>query len=321
MPLVLTGAGSTFDVPFFQRAFAAYTQHYGVAINYRAVGSGAGIQQFIDNAVDFGASDVPMNQLEQSLAMSTGGPVVEIPIALGGVAIAYNEPKVVGKHPLQLDGSTLAAIFLGQITYWDDPAIARLNPGVRLPPDRIEPVHRQDSSGTTYIFTNYLAQVSHAWAMAVGTGKSVAWPVGAGGMGSPGVASWLARHEGSIGYVELNYAIDNHIPYASMKNAAGVFVAPTLASVTAAAAQFPHFDAGNFSIVNAPGAASYPIAGYSWVLLRVRQADPAVGDTLVRLFHWLTTTGQTIAGQLNYAPLPPVAQQRASTGLNSIVVS
>jgi phosphate transport system substrate-binding protein len=318
-PMVL-GAGSTFDAPFFATAFPEYARGTPLVVNYQAVGSGGGIQKFIDGDVDFAASDVPMNQLELTLAQHTVGPVVQIPAVLGGVAIAYNEPRLVGNTRLQLDGPTLAAIFLGKITRWDDPAIVRLNPGLRLPDDQIHPVHRSDSSGTTYIFTDYLSAVSSTWAAGVGRGKSVAWPAGFHGEGSPGVSQWMVGHEGSIGYVELKYAIENHLSYALIRNRSGAFIAPTVAGVSAAAAQFPTVSASNFSIVNAPGQGAYPIAGYSWILLRGHPRTQASGTALVKLFRWFTTSGQRLAAPLNYAPLPLAVQAEATAGLATITV-
>jgi phosphate transport system substrate-binding protein len=318
-PTVL-GAGSTFDAPFFATAFPTYSRSTPLVVNYQAVGSGSGIQKFIDGDVDFAASDVPMNQLELTLAQRTVGPVVQIPAVLGGVAVAYNEPKLLGNARLQLDGPTLVAIFLGKITLWDDPVIARLNPGLRLPADQIHPVHRSDSSGTTYIFTDYLSAVSPTWAAGVGKGKSVAWPAGFHGMGSPGVSQWIASHEGSIGYVELKYAIENHLSYALIRNRSGAFVAPTVAGVSAAATQFPTVNASNFSIVNAPGQAAYPIAGYSWILLRGHPRTAESGSALVKLFRWFTTSGQRLAGPLNYAPLPVAVQAEAAAGLAAVTV-
>ena len=318
--MMLTGAGSTFDEPFFQTAFAAYSADNPLTVQYQAVGSGAGIQKFINNAVDFGATDVPMNQIEATLAAASGSPAVQIPIALGGVAIAYNEPKIRGTGGLRLDGPTLAGIFLNKISKWNDPSIRALNPGLVLPDVPIRPVHRSDSSGTTYIFTDYLSSVSSAWKAGVGTGKSVAWPSGGSdGKGSPGVANWVHRHEGGIGYVELSYAIAEHVPYIRIENQTGAFVVPTLDSVTAAAAQFPRVSPDHFSIVNAPGTQSYPIAGYSWVLLRQQQTDRSRGQALLKLFRWMVSnSGQAFATRLNYAPIPAVAQAQAVAGLNSI---
>jgi phosphate transport system substrate-binding protein len=316
--ITLTGSGSTFDAPFFQRAFSAYPARNGARVAYRPTGSGAGILDFIDNKVDFGASDVPMNQIELTLAASTGSAVVQIPIALGGVAIAYNDPNIAGTSTLKLDGPTLAAIFLGTIVRWNDPRVTKLNPSIHLPPDRILPVHRADSSGTTYIFTNYLSAVSRDWSRAMGTGKSVAWRGGFRGLGSSGVVTWMRGHAGSIGYVELTYAVARHMPYARLRNRAGAFVAPTPASISAAAAQFPHFSAQHFSIVNASGARSYPIVGYSWVLLRGHMSNKARSAALVKLFRWLIATGQQFAAKLNYAPLPAVARKRAIAGVSTV---
>ena len=312
------GAGSTFDAPFFARAFQAYSADHPVEIAYRPDGSGAGIEQFIANGLDFAATDVPLNQLELALAVRTDGPVVEIPVALGGVAVIFNDSKIGGTRMLALDGPTLAAVFLGTIQFWDDPAIARLNPGLRLPPDHIRPVHRADSSGTTYMFTNYLSAVSARWARTVGKAKAVAWPVGFRGTGSAGEATWVARHEGAIGYVELKYAIDNHLSYARLRNRAGRFQPPNRATVAAAATRFPRVSPHAFSIINATGAGSYPIAGYSWILVRENQRSAGRGRPLVRLLRWLTTTGQHYASALNYTPLPMAARQQAATALYTV---
>ena len=317
--LSLVGAGSTFEAPFLNRAFAAYARGEPITISYQAVGSGSGIQLFSGNKVDFGGTDVPMSGMERALATRSGGPVVQVPVILGGVAVAYNEPKI-GAAPLRLDGATLAAIFMGRITSWSDPAIVRLNPGVRLPHDHIYPVHRQDSSGTTYAFTSYLSAVSPAWARAIGWGKAVAWPRGFRGNGSRGVADWVRRHEGAIGYMEMRYAAAALLPVARLRNAAGAFVALTPASVRAAAAHFPHMDGAHASIVDARGSGSYPIASYSWVLLRQRPASREQGTALVRLFRWLTTAGQAYAIPLDYVPLPATARQLAASGLDSIVL-
>lgn len=312
------GAGSTFDAPFFARAFPAYSAGHPVEIAYRADGSGAGIEQFIANGLDFAATDVPLNQLELALAVRTGGPVVEIPVALGSVAVIFNESKIGGTRMLALDGPTLAAVFLGTIRLWNDPAIARLNPGLRLPPDYIRLVHRADSSGTTYMFTSYLSAVSTRWARTVGKAKAVAWPVGFRGTGSAGEASWVARHEGAIGYVELKYALDNHLSYARLRNRAGRFQPPNRATVAAAAARFPRVSPQTFSIINATGTGSYPIAGYSWILVRENQRSAQRGRALVRLLGWLTTAGQRYALALNYTPLPTAARQQAAAALYTV---
>jgi phosphate transport system substrate-binding protein len=311
----LVGAGSTFDLPFFTAAFKAYARNHHVSVNYQGIGSGGGIQQFTANTIDFGATDVPMSADELEAAMRTGGAVAQIPVALGGVAIAYNLPGV-ARGQLRLDGATLARIFMGKIATWNDRAITRLNPSLKLPNLSILPVHRSESSGTTYITTDYLTSVSSEWAKTLGKGKVVSWPTGLGGKGNPGVAAAITHAPGAIGYVELAYAIDNHIPYLALKNKAGVYQLPSKATVGAAAAQFPHVSAKNFSIVNAAGRASYPIAGYSWVLLR--QHPRRNGAALVQLFQWTVTSGQSYAARLNYVPLPNAVQMQALQALNGI---
>src|SRR5919204_117999 len=225
----LVGAGSTFDLPFFTAAFKAYARSHHVAVNYQGIGSGGGIQQFTANTIDFGASDVPMNAAELAAATRTGGAVVQIPVALGGVAIAYNLPGV-ARGQLRLDGATLAKIFMGKITTWNDRAITRLNPSLRLPNLSILPVHRSESSGTTYITTDYLTSVSSEWAKTLGKGKIVSWPTGLGGKGNPGVAAAIKQQPGAIGHVELAYALANHIPYLALENKAGAYVLPPQAT-------------------------------------------------------------------------------------------
>src|SRR5919201_5340390 len=222
----LVGAGSTFDLPFFTAAFKAYMRSHHVSVNYRGIGSGGGIQQFTANTIDFGATDVPMSAADLALANRRGSPTVQIPVALGGVAIAYNLPGV-GSGRLRLDGATLARIFMGRITTWNDPAITRLNPSLKLPNLSILPVHRSESSGTTYITTDYLTSVSSEWAHSLGKGKVVSWPTGLGGKGNPGVAAAIKQNPGAIGYVELAYALDNNIPYMALKNKAGTYVLPS----------------------------------------------------------------------------------------------
>jgi len=309
------GAGSTFDLPFFKAAFKAYAQSHHVSVNYQGIGSGGGIQQFTANTIDFGATDVPMNAAELEAATRTGGAVVQIPVALGGVAIAYNLPGV-GRGQLRLDSATLAQIFMGKISTWNNAAITRLNPALKLPNLSILPVHRSESSGTTYITTDYLTSVSSEWAKTLGEGKIVSWPTGLGGKGNPGVAAAIKQHPGAIGYVELAYALANNIPYLALENKAGVYELPSQATVGAAAAQFPHVSAKTFAIVNASGRTSYPIAGYSWVLLR--QHPRRNGAVLVQLFHWTVTSGQSYAAHLNYVALPTAVQLQALQALNGI---
>jgi phosphate transport system substrate-binding protein len=310
----LVGAGSTFDYPFFNLAFATYAKSHPVSVNYQPIGSGGGIQQFTNGTVDFGATDVPMDAAEVQKAVATGGAVVQLPIALGGVAIAYNLPGV--KGTIKLDGPTLAEMFMGKITNWNNAAIAKLNPGIKFPNLSILPVHRSDASGTNYITTDYLSSVSSDWATNIGKGKSVAWPTGIGGKGNPGVAAAIKLHPGAMGYVELAYALDNHIPYMELKNRAGKYLFPSQDTVRVAAAQFPNVSYKNFSIVNAPGAGSYPICGYSWVLLR--QHPRANTAALVTLFRWLSTSGQVYAGKLHYVPLPANVQKEATAALATV---
>ncbi|QSO54915.1 phosphate ABC transporter substrate-binding protein PstS [Alicyclobacillus curvatus] len=312
----LTGAGSTFDYPFFNKAFYVYGSAHNLQVNYQSIGSGGGIQQFTAQTVNFGASDVPMNSTEISKAQAAGGPVIQIPITLGGEAIAYNLPTV--KQQLKFTPSVLADIYLGKITKWNDPKITALNPGANLPSIPIVVVHRSDGSGTTYIFTDYLSTVSPEWNQKVGKGKSVNWPVGIGGKGNEAVAGNVHNTVGAIGYVELAYALQTKMAYGLVKNAAGNFVAPSPDTVKAAAATKPTVSATNFSIVNAPGGNSYPISGYSWVLLYQHQKNKAIGSALVKLFDWMETTGQQQAASVDYVPLPTNVQQTALNDLKQI---
>jgi phosphate transport system substrate-binding protein len=312
----LTGAGSTFDAPFFSVAFAKYQQqHPAVSIGYSAVGSSAGIAAFSGQQVDFGASDVPMTASEQAAAK--GGPVTQVPVDLGGEGVVYNLSLPAGAR-LHLTGPVLAAIILGKITRWNDPALAALNAGVSLPPARINVVHRSDGSGTTYIFSNYLSSVDPAWAAKVGTGKTLRWPTGEGAEGNAGVAAAVNRTAFSIGYVEQAYSQGLTLPFAALRNQAGNYVTPSTQSVAADAAQKPAITPADFSIVNQPGASSYPISGYSWALVYTRQQNQATGTTLVAMLDWLTHDGQADAAANGYVPLPPQIQQLARTMLQQI---
>jgi phosphate transport system substrate-binding protein len=315
-PATLTGAGSTFDAPFFDLAFAKYhQQHRAVSISYAAVGSGAGIAAFSAKQVDFGASDVPMTASEQTAA--TGGPSVQVPVALGTEDVVY-DLNLPGGARLHLTGPVIAKIFLGQITNWTDPAITALNPSIDIPSGPITVVHRSDVSGTTYIFSNYLSSVSPTWAAKVGTGKTLNWPVGEGAEGNGSVAANVYRTPFSIGYVETAYSQGLLLHFAAIRNQAGHYVTPTAASITAAAAQKPHITPADFSIVNQPGTSSYPITGYSWALVYTHQPNQATGQKLVTMLDWLTHTGQTYAAATSYVPLPPQIQQLAHTMLQQI---
>jgi len=312
----LTGAGSTFDAPFFSVAFARYQrQHPGVTISYAVVGSSAGIAAISARQVDFGAADVPMTAAEQAAAK--GGPITQVPVALGGEGIAYNLSLPAGAR-LHLTGPVLAGIFLGQITRWNDPALAALNPGLSLPDAAINVVHRSDGSGTTYIFSNYLSAVSPAWAAKVGTGKTLNWPAGEGAEGNGSVALEVNRTPFSIGYIEQAYSQGLLLPFAAIRNQAGNYVTPSAQTVAADAAQKPAITPTDFSIVNQPGAASYPISGYSWALVYTHQPSQARGQALVAMLDWLAHDGQAYAAANGYVPLPAGIQQLAHTMLQQI---
>ncbi|BBN97597.1 phosphate ABC transporter substrate-binding protein PstS [Sporolactobacillus terrae] len=314
----LVGAGSTFVNPFFSKAFYQYGQDHNLQINYQSIGSGGGIQQFTAKTIDFGASDVPMNAEELKAANKAGGEVVQIPVALGAEAISYNLP---GVKSLKLTPATLANIYLGKITKWNDAAIKDVNPGVNLPNQNITTVHRSDGSGTTYIFSDYLSSISKDWETTVGRGKALKWPAGIGGKGNEGVAGQILKTPYTIGYVELAYANQTKMPVASLQNKNGKFVMPTLDGATAAAASRPNVDYKNFSIVNSSGDTSYPIAGYTWALLFKNPSDANKGKQMVDLFNWITSSnGQSIAKTLYYAPLPKNVADSAKTLLQSIKV-
>ena len=315
-PPTLTGSGSTFDAPFFSAAFTRYQQqHPGVTIGYSAVGSSAGIAAISAQQVNFGASDVPMTAAEQAAAK--GGPITQVPVDLGGEGVVYNLSLPSGAR-LHLTGPVLAAIYLGQITRWNDPAITALNPGITLPPAAINVVHRSDGSGTTYIFSNYLSSISPAWASKVGTGKTLSWPVGDGEEGNNGVATAVNRTPFSVGYVEQAYSQGLLLPFAAIRNQAGNYVIPSVQTVAADAAQKPAITPTDFSIVNQPGPASYPISGYSWALVYTHQPSQATGQALVAMLDWLTRDGQAYAASNGYVPLPSQVQQLARTMLQQV---
>ena len=286
-----------------------------MAISYAVVGSGAGIAAFSARQADFGASDVPMTAAEQSAAR--GGRVTQVPVALGGEGVAYNLNLPAGAR-LHLTGPVLARIFLGQITNWNDPAITALNPGIRIPDAPITVVHRSDGSGTTYIFSNYLSSVDSTWAAKVGTGKTLNWPVGEGAEGNASVAATVFRTPFSIGYVEQAYSRGLLLPFAAIRNQAGNYVIPSTQTVATDAAQKPDITPTNFSIVNQPGANSYPISGYSWALVYTRQQNQATGQKLVSMLDWLTHDGQAYAAANGYVPLPPRIRALAHTVLLQI---
>jgi phosphate transport system substrate-binding protein len=299
----LTGAGATFPNPIYTKWFSAYSQKTGVQINYQSIGSGGGIRQYTEGTVDFGATDGPMTE-EQMTAVQ--GKVLHVPTVLGAVVLTYNLPGA-GSAKLKFDGPTIAAIFLGSVKKWNDKRIAATNPGVSLPNADVIVAHRSDGSGTSYIFTDFLSKVSPEWKDRVGSATSVNWPAGLGGKGNEGVTQLVKQTEGSIGYVELIYAVANNLPYAEVKNAAGKFIEPSLASVTAAAAAAKWEKTTDFrvSITNAAGADAYPISSFTWLLVRPDTKDPAKAKALKGFLEWmLTPDAQKMASELQYAPLP-----------------
>ena len=298
----LTGAGATFPNPIYTKWFDAYAKQTGVRINYQSIGSGGGIRQFTEGTVDFGATDGPMND-EQIKAVN--GNVLHVPTVLGAVVVTYNLPEVAGA-PLRFDGATLADVFLGRLTKWNDTRLAALNPGAKLPAKDIIVVHRSDGSGTSFIFTDYLAKVSPNWKQKVGSATSVQWPIGLGGKGNEGVTQQVKQSDGAIGYVELIYAISNDLPYGDVKNAAGEFIRPSLKSVSAAAAErLPEDTDFRVSITNAKPADAYPISSFTWLLVQPQPRDPAKGEELRKFIGWmLQPEAQRMAADLHYAPLP-----------------
>ena len=305
----IVGAGSSFDFPFFSKAFYTYTEkHPDITVNYQSIGSGGGIQQFTAKTVDFGASDVPMDAKELARAKD---PVLQIPITLGGAGVAYNLPGI--DKGLHLTREVVADIYLGKIAKWNDPAITKLNPGVKLPDMAITVVHRSDGSGTTYIFSDFLSHASAEWKQKVGTGKDVQWPApsSVGGKGNEGVAGLVKQTPGAIGYVELAYLLENKLGYALLQNKAGKYLYPAVDTVAAAAATKPDVSSTNFSIVDASCAECYPISGYSWVMLYKDPKDPARGKIVKQIMTWLATTAQPIAKTVDYVPLPANVQKQA----------
>ncbi len=302
---LINGAGSTFDYPAFTMWFDAYSKtDPAVRFNYQSIGSGGGQKQLLAQTVDFGASDAPMTDAAMAKAPYK---ILHIPVVAGAVAITYNLP---GDPKLKFDAGTLAGVYLGEITKWNDPKIAALNPDATLPDLPIVVVHRSEGSGTTFIFTDYLSTVSPTWASRVGKSVSVKWPAGLGGKGSEGVSGQVKQLPGAIGYVEQAYAEQNHLPVADLKNAAGNFIPPTADAVSKAMATATIPDDFRFSMVNAPGADAYPIAGASWILIYQHQANAGNGRKLLAFLKWAVTDGQKLTPSLHYAPLPDVVQQR-----------
>jgi len=311
--LMINGAGATFPYPIYSKWFDEYAKvDPSVRFNYQSIGSGGGQKQILAQTVDFGASDGPMS--DENLAKAPGK-ILHIPTVAGAVVMTYNLP---GNPALKLDADTIAGIYLGQIKKWNDPKLAALNSGVKLPDQEIVVVHRSDGSGTTFIFADYLSKVSSEWKEKVGNNTSVNWPTGIGGKGNEGVAGQVKQTPGAIGYVELIYAIQNKMPYAEVKNAAGHFVKPTIESVTAALATAEIPDDFRFSMTNAPGRDAYPIAGATWLLVYAQQKDAVKGKKLVEFLKWALTKGEAMAKNLDYAPLPESVQQRVLKRIDEI---
>jgi len=299
--ITLNGAGATFPYPMYSKWFSEYNKlHPDIQFNYQSIGSGGGIRQVLAGTVDFGATDGPMTdeQLAQAKAK-----ILHIPTVLGAVVPTYNIPGV--SEELKFTPELLANIFMGKITSWNDAALAKVNPGVNLPNQPIIVIHRSDGSGTTYIWTDYLSKVSTDWKNQVGKGTSVKWPVGLGGKGNEGVAGMIRQMQGSIGYVELIYAVNNKIAYGSVKNAGGEFVKASLESVTAAAASIKSMPADfRVSITNAPGKEAYPIVSFTWLLIPTPSKDAAKGKIIADFLSWMIGDGQKMTADLSYAPLP-----------------
>ena len=313
----LLGAGSTFDAPLFSKMFAAYKPiACGVTVTYLGGGSAAGWNALFEQSVDFAATDVPLT--DGALARSQYGAIIHIPITLGTEAIIYQVPGVTTL--LKLNGQVLADIFLGKITTWNDPAITQLNPGTSLPHLGIKVIHRSDGSGTTGIFTQYLSQVSPEWKTTVGASYNVNWPIGEGFKGNGGVADGVQNVNGSIGYVELSYALRLHLPYVQLQNAAGNYIAPSIAGAQAAAASMQAVPSDlRFYIVNTQGVDSYPISGYSRVIVYQHQDDANKGRAIANLLWWMIHDGQRYAEPLHYAQLPAIMVAKSEAQIRSLI--
>lgn len=311
----INGAGATFPYPMYSKWFSEYHKaHPDIQFNYQSIGSGGGIRQVLAGTVDFGATDGPMSDTQLSEAKAK---ILHIPTVLGAVVPAYNIPGVSGD--VKFSPQVLAGIFLGRITAWNDPAIAKDNPGVNFPNQPIIVVHRSDGSGTTFIFTDYLSKVSSDWQAQVGKGTSVKWPVGLGGKGNEGVAGQVRQLQGSIGYVELIYAEQNKIPYGSVKNAAGTFIKASLESTTAAAASVKNMPADfRVSITNPPGKDAYPIASFTWLLVPDKSKDAAKGKIMADFLNWMVDDGQKLTAQLTYAPLPDSVAAKVKEAIKQV---
>ncbi len=315
----LNGAGATFPYPIYSKWFDEYHKlHPDVQINYQSLGSGAGIQQLLSGTVDFGASDMPMRDEQLKQAKT---PILHFPTVLGAVVPTYNIAGV--SQPLKFTPAALAGIFLGTITRWNDPAIAKANPGVKLPAEDIMVIHRSDGSGTTFVWTDYLSKVSSDWKTKVGSNTSVKWPVGLGGKGNEGVAALVKQTPNALGYVELIYALQNRLPYGLVQNQAGSFIKADLASVTEAAAAVAASMPADFrvSITNPSGKNAYPISSFTYLLVPSRWADGKKGAAFVGFLRWMATDGQKFTQALSYAPLPAAVVQKELEAIKQIKVA
>jgi phosphate transport system substrate-binding protein len=317
----LSGAGSTFVNPIMSLWASTYASK-GIKVAYQSIGSGGGIAQIQAQTVDFGDSDIPM--LDSELAAAKGGPILHIPLVVGGVVLTYNV-KGVGAGHLHLDGPTIGKIYAGEITKWDDPAIKAMNPNTSLPSESIAVVHRSDGSGTTGVFTDFLTKTSPDWVSKLGgattsQGKTVAWPTGIGGKGSDGVSALVGQTEGAIGYVELSYAISAKLPYAYVKNRSGAYIPPCTATLAAAALKTSFPADLRTSLTWKPAPNAYPITATTFALVYQNQTDAGKAKALVNFLSWVLTTGQNFPASINYAPEGKILQQKALSQLNKITV-
>jgi phosphate ABC transporter phosphate-binding protein len=313
----LNGGGSSFVWPMMTKWTAVYDREHGVKVDYSSAGSSNGIQQMTAKTLDFGCTDAPMNEEQLQKAARTGGPVLHIPLVMGGIVPIYNLPEV--EQTLNFSGPVLADIYLGKVTKWNDSALRALNPGVALPDRDIGVVRRAEGSGSTYIWTEYLSAVSPEWKEKVGKGTMVNWPVGVGQKDTSGVSGHVARTRGAIGYVELLYALQTKLKYGAVRNRAGVFVLANLQTVTAAAdqalASIP--EDLRYSLVDAAGKDAYPLSGTTWVVFYQKQPR-ATGEALVSFLHWLTHDGQQYCNDLHYATLPKGLVERVEKKLQTV---
>jgi phosphate transport system substrate-binding protein len=313
---LINGAGATFPYPLYSKWFSEYAKiDKSVKFNYQSIGSGGGIKQVTAQTVDFGASDKFLSDSELKGAPAK---LIHIPTVMGAVVVTYNLPGI--PTGVKLSSEDVADIFLGKITKWNDPKITNDNPGIKIPDKPIVVVHRSDGSGTTSIFTDYLTSVNQEWAKKVGKGPSVKWPVGLGGKGNEGVAGQIKNTQFSIGYVELAYAVENKLPYAFLKNKEGKFAEPTIKSISAAAAGAAKNMPADYriSLVNQPGKDTYPVVGFTWLLVYEQQKDKVKGRKLVEFLNWSLHKGQKLAAPLLYAPLPENVVKMVDKTIKSI---